>query len=553
MTETRDIPFRNLPGQSRLFLEYLDLAPGALRFYQRPPTLAAVATMARDELPRVRFPRAEMQSVLERQNAALGAGERTREHIRLLGKEGCATVVTGQQVGLFSGPLYTIYKALAAIRLAEALRSEGIPTVPVFWMECEDHDLAEVTHGSVIGRDGALRSLSYRSRLYGDAHESLKPVGTLALPESILDITAEYAESLQEGPYTEEIRSLLETSYRPGAGFADAFGILMARLFSGHGLVLFNPGDRDVKRLVAPLFRAVLQRPGEIRKHLEDRSRELEAAGFHSQVSILENSTVVFFLENNARRAVTWNDSRFGLKNLYHSWPAEELLELAGRSPERFSPSVLLRPLVQDHLFPTAAYVGGPAEVAYFAQIEVLYRLLDRPMPAIWPRASFTLFEPDIRAAIRESGLELTDCFQSRQNLIEKIAERTTHSGASAQVRSLGEELDRVLSEIRPELVLAEASLGPALDTARRKIQHNINALHAKLIQLEAERSGTIARRADLILNHCYPNRNLQERELGAPVFLARQGLQLLDELYSAVQPGTFAHRLVALQEVRRV
>ncbi len=541
--ETRDIPFRTLPGQSRLYLDYLDLSPDALHFYQRGPTVADIVRLAREYALNPTFPRAEMQPILERQNAALGAGDRTFANIRELRADDCVAVVTGQQAGLFTGPLYTIYKTLGVLRITDFLRAQNVRAVPVFWIECEDHDVAEVTHGTVVAQDGTVRRLDYRDRLYGEIKESARPVGTLALPDAIREVTAEYAGFLQEGPGKQDICSLLEKTYRPGALFADAFGTLMARLFKERGLVFFNPGDQAAKPIAAPVFHEAIRKSEEIYRRLSDRSQVLQAAGYHSQVNILENSTVVFLREGEERRALIRTGPGFGLKGLDRVWRAEELLELAARAPESFSPSVLLRPLIQDWLFPTAAYVGGPAEVAYFAQIEVLYRLLNRPMPVIFPRPSFTLLEPEVCAAMAESGIQFGDCFRGRQAVIEMIMA----SGAGAKIKSLAEALDRTLTEIRPELVLAEASLGPALDTAHRKMQHNLAALHSRLTQLEARHNETVSRRTDLILNHCVPNMNLQERELGVLGFLARQGMQLLDTLYSRVQLNSFVHRLVEL------
>ncbi len=541
--ETRDIPFRSLPGQSRLFLEYVDLLPDALRFYAYPPTLAAIAKLAREHPPRLAFSRAELQLILERQNAALGAGDRALANIRELAAGDCVAVVTGQQAGLFGGPLYTIYKALCALRIVDRLRSLGVRAVPVFWIECEDHDLAEVTHASVVAQDSSVHRLDYHQKMYGRLGESARPVGTLILPEEVREITSEYADLLRDGPHRQEVRALLEAVYRPGALFADAFAGLMTRLFHEHGLIFFNPGDPSAKHLAAPVFQEVLRKSEEIHHRLSERNQELESAGYHRQVSVMEHSTVLFMLEEGERRALIRTERGFGLKNLDRHWTPEELIQLAGRAPERFSPSVLLRPLIQDYLFPTAAYVGGPSEVAYFAQIEVLYRLLNRPMPVIFPRASFTLLEPEVSAAMTESGIVFADCLQSRETVVEKVMA----SGTGAKIKNLEEVLERTLAEIRPELVLAEASLGPAMDTAQRKMLHNLAALHSRLIQQEARQNGTLSGRADLILNHCLPNRNLQERELGAPVFLVRHGLQLLDIIYAQVQLDSFVHRVIEL------
>ena len=548
MPDTREIPFREVPGLSALFLDYLDLSPGALHFYQRPPTIEGIEQLARGDLRQIARPRTRLAAILERQNSALGAGNPTFEHIRELENSDCVAVVTGQQVGLFAGPLYTIYKALATLRLAEALRTRGIRAVPVFWMECEDHDLAEVTHLTAIGADSAIRRLDFSEFLYGDIRGSAHSVGTLTLPPSIQKVTEEYVALLPDGEHKESVRSALESAYRPGTGFADAFGRFMTCLFHKRGLIFFNPSDIEAKGMVAPVYREVIGKTEDFHRLISERNRELAAAGYHTQVHVADSSTVLFLHDGNERRAVIRDGAGFLLKNTDHFFSADALLELTQSAPERFSPNVLLRPLIQDRLFPTAAYVGGPAEIAYFSQIEVLYRLLEAPMPAIWPRASFTLLEPEIHRAMVESGIEFADCLQGRQAVTEKMTERVSRSRISAITKGLVGELDRTLTQIRPELVLAEASLGAALDTAKRKMLHNAEALHAKLVQFEARQNGESGRNVDFILNHCSPNKSLQEREFGAPVFLSRHGPSLLDAVYAEIKVESFMHRAIVLE-----
>lgn len=548
MRGIQDIQFRLLPGQSKLYLEYLDSTSAALRFYRRPPTIEAVSETARETLPEIPFPRRELTGILERQNSALAAGPRTFDNIHALAREDCAAVVTGQQVGLFTGPLYTIYKALAAVRIAAALKARKIQAVPVFWMECEDHDVAEVTHSTTIGTDFEVHKLDFHKRLFGEFAESTRSVGTLTLPDSILKIIQEYFSLLPGGGHADRFRSRVENSYKPGVGFPDAFGLLMADLFREFGLIFFNPGDREAKHLMAPVFRAAVRRSKAIYDSLAEKNRMLSDGGFHSQVSVVENSTVLFLRDKEERRALVRNGERFAVKgNPPREFNCEDLIELAKLSPESFSPNVLLRPLIQDHLFPTAAYVAGPAEIAYFAQVGAIYELFNRPMPVIWPRPAFTLLEPDVLEAMQVSGLQIADCLRGRQVISEKLIAQDTGSGASRRIRNLGDEVQRVLEEIRPEMVTAEASLGPALDTARRKIAHNIDALHSSLVRLELRRDGGLKKKADLILNYCYPNGNLQEREFGAPVFLVRHGSDLLNQLYSEIRLDTFVHRAIAL------
>jgi uncharacterized protein YllA (UPF0747 family) len=274
----------------------------------------------------------------------------------------------------------------------------------------------------------------------------------------------------------------------------------------------------------------------------------LDAAGFHTQANVLDNSTVLFFLASGERRALERRDSGFGLRNSDHTFSLAELLDCAEQSPETFSPNALLRPLIQDHLFPTLVYVGGSSELAYFAQIEVLYTLFSRPMPIIWPRNSFTLLDPEIGAEMDRLGIEIQDCFQGKPLLSEKAVRNSGSSKAAASLEELQEHLNRVLTEIRPEMQAAELPLAQALETARRKILHNMKRLKSRVIDWEGQKDASLSSSVDLLLNYCFPNRNLQERELNIHSFLARHGPSLLDTIHSATEIGSFAHRVLRLE-----
>jgi bacillithiol synthase len=540
MASIQDIPFRKIPRQSALFLSYLDLSPAALRFYQHAPTIRDLEKTVVD-LQKLEFPRAEMVSILRRQNVSFGCKQQTLDQINELEHSDCVAIVTGQQVGLFTGPLYTIYKALTAIRLAEELRKRGMRAVPVFWMETEDHDLAEVTQRCVLDANSSLQHIDFRNILFDTAPTG--SVGSIRFPETISKAVQEFLGKLPDGPGKAAAALPLESTYRPGATFAQSFAELLSRLLPESGLILFDPHDPEAKRLASPVFQTALRKEDTIRSALIDRNRDIENAEFHTQVSILENSTVLFFCENDERRAIEKRDSLFGIKNTDRTFRLEELLQLAAQRPEQFSPNVLLRPLMQDHLFPTAAYVGGSAEIAYFAQIEVLYRLYGRPMPVIWPRDSFTLVEPEIGAAMDRLGINLQDCFQGKQFLMEKGI--SGPSQASTILEKLGIKLDQVLTEMKPDFQAVEAPLAQALETARRKMQHNIQHLKLQVARAEGSRHSPISDATDFVLNNCYPNQTLQERELGIQHFLARRGPSLLNEVRSAMDVGSFAHRVL--------
>jgi bacillithiol biosynthesis cysteine-adding enzyme BshC len=321
----------------------------------------------------------------------------------------------------------------------------------------------------------------------------------------------------------------------------------MAKLFRGRGLIYFDARDADAKRLVAPLFQQVIRNSEHVHLAMAERSRMLLADGYHAQVNVMEGGTVLFCQEAGERRAIIREGGGFRLKNGDLQFSRDELLQQIAEAPERFSPNVLLRPLVQDHLFPTVAYVGGPAEVAYFGQISALYSLLDRPAPAIWPRASFTLLDESALAVARRYQLELEDCFAGKEHLTEKMLRVTNGLRESRILEELRGRIESELGQLKPEMVEIDATLGAALDTAQRKMIHNVDHLLSRFVRQQASRTAVL-QHAELFLGACYPNKNLQERELGVHSFLAQRGPSLMTELYSAVQPERFLHKVLELE-----
>ncbi|HYK89936.1 MAG TPA: bacillithiol biosynthesis cysteine-adding enzyme BshC [Acidobacteriota bacterium] len=542
-----ELPFSRIPSQSSLFLNYLDLNPAAVSFYQHAPTFQALVALARAGLGHNVVPRPEINSILSRQNERFGGDARCRQHIEELSRPDCFAVVTGQQAGLFTGPLYTIYKAFTAIQIAEDLRARNIMAVPVFWLDADDHDLAEVTRCTVVERDSSIQVIDYRKLLFGDVRESTHPVGSIEFPQSIREATEDYLSRLPGSEWKEQIRSLLEAAYRPGSSFADAFGSLMAGLFTGHGLILLDPQDADAKRLVSSVFQRVLSEGEDLRGLLTRRTRELETAGFQPQASVPDNSTLLFLLEQGERRALARDGTDFVLKGTSLQFSLNQLLGKISESPHLFSPNVLLRPLVQDTLLPTLCYVGGPGEIAYLAQAEPLYRRFDRPMPVVWPRVSLTLLEAELAELMVRCGLSLEDCFRGKEHVLEIMLSASGSASASGILAALPKELEGEFEGLRPIVTATDPSLGPAMDTAKRKIFHHLDGLRAKAVQSEARKNVDLLKRGELLVNTCYPNRNLQERELGICHFLSRGGPEVMKAIYSFMKLDSFAHRVMAL------
>ncbi|MFI5107147.1 MAG: bacillithiol biosynthesis cysteine-adding enzyme BshC, partial [Terriglobales bacterium] len=330
---------------------------------------------------------------------ALGAGAETLANLDRLEK-GAVAVVSGQQVGLFSGPGYAIYKALTAVQIAEELTRGGIPAVPVFWMATEDHDLDEVRHSTWFD-NGKL----VRFELPASAATE-QPVGRIPLGLEIEPLVQEAAELLANQGSDLLAQYLIE-SYRPEETYGSAFGKLFARVFAQQGLVLMDPLDAGLHKVAAPLYQHALAERDALNEKLLQRGKDLDRAGFDAQVKVTSRSTLLFRMDEGRRQVITANAEKFQCGE--KTWAREELVHLTHTEPEKFSPNALFRPVVQDFLLPTVAYIGGPAEISYFAQSEVVYRQLLGRMPVMLPRSGFTLVDTKASKLLRRYSLTAED------------------------------------------------------------------------------------------------------------------------------------------------
>jgi len=541
----KDVSFSSIPNQSALFLKYLNRDADALRFYSYAATLESLEKAACEIASRP-FPRNEIAAILRRQNKSFGADGAVFRSIDALEKTDSVAIVTGQQTGLFIGPLYTIYKALTAVYLAAELRRRGVNAIPVFWMEADDHDFPEATRRAILNGAGCAQTIDYGSKLFPEAESFMRSVGAIRFNDSIRNITKEYLGGIPDSEWKTGVAEMLEAAYAPGRSFAEAFALIMHRLLSETGLVLFNPGDAEAKRLAAPVFSRAISEAEQISAALLRREEELSTEGFHAQVRVLPDSTVIFITINGKRQALERRgDGNFQLKNSGEKFDGTRIMEIAAHTPEIFSPNVLLRPIVQDCLFPTIAYAGGAAEIAYFAQINILYFIFGRPMPVIWPRNGFTLIDSEIAETMHKTGVEFTDIFLEKQALEEKILRRTASIQTVEMLDHLYEKLDAGLTEIRPAAGEIEARLDGMTDAIRRKVLHNVRWLKSRAVRHETMRNEKLTLDIDAIMNNLHPEGSLQERELTVFHFLATHGPDILKTIHSAIDVENFSHRLV--------
>jgi len=534
------LPFSQIPHTSRLFTDFLSYSPKIQTFYPRSPSMK---DWVKEEAANISYDsahRERVSAVLERMNKEFGASDKTLANIVRL-RNGASAVVTGQQVGLFGGPMFAIYKALTAVKLAEEASAAGVDAVPVFWLATYDHDLAEVNHVSLPGNDGLLQTLTTSSHGVPGAQVSAVHFG-----DEITPIVEQAAALLGDG----EIAQLLRESYRPGESLGTAFARLYARLFADSGVILLDASDPELSRIAEPIYRAAIERAVELNGSLLERGQALESAGYHQQVKVTESSVLLFTTRNGARTPISVHRDGDTPEFLIDGEAAEkrsqsELLDEISAHPEQFSPNVLLRPIVEDYLLPTLLYTGGSAEAAYFGQAGVVYEALVGRVTPIVPRFSATMVEPKMQRLLEKHGIAITDVFNGPDALRKQIAVKNLPDDLQAAFEAARQSLESNFAIVSEKLERLDRTLVDAAETCRSKMQHQLEKLYSQAARAESQKGELVSRHAQLLSDTIYPEKGLQERTIGGIYFMARYGRDLLHQLHDTIHSDCHDHQIV--------
>ena len=536
--KTECYPISMLPGLSRLFLDFAERRDALTPFY--PASAYSTEWMTiRPALPPAG--RETLCHLLEQQNRTFGAADAVFENIARL-RSGASAVVTGQQVTLFGGPLFTILKAATTIRKAKDASIAGSPHVPIFWLATEDHDLAEADHVTFPGR----HELSTLRLASGPANGSA--VGKVTLGKSIEDLLAQAAELLGPGPLLDQ----LAACYSEGQTLGRAFAQFISRAFAAQGLVVMDASSPGFHALGSDVLRQAIVRADELRVALNDRDQQLAAAGYHSQVLVPPLSSLLFLFDcGTGARVPLRRTAEGGWHAARQSYSTAELLAILDEEPERLSPNALLRPVFQDSILPTAAYVGGPSEVAYFAQSQVLYeRILGRTTPVL-PRLSATLVEPATADLLARYDVSLPDVIQSALKdpleLAQRLGARSISAIGKRKLAAAGNALDTELSALASYMHSLDPGLGRAADVSSSKMRYQMNRMRRLAANYELRQDQTLSRNAGLIALHLFPNRHPQERIVGAAWFLSRYGEGLPELLVEQAGQQCPGHKAIWL------
>ena len=538
------LPFSQIPHTTRLFTDFLSYSPSVRPFYPRSPHFSEWSKERAAALQYDPSRRQRVSAILERQNAAWGAGTQTLANIKRL-RAGAAAVVTGQQVGLFGGPVFAFYKALTAVKLAKEAAAAGVDAVPVFWLATSDHDLAEVNHVSIPGPDGRLVSLETSSHAVAGA-----PVSQVFLGEEIGAVIAQAAALLGDS----EVVQFMRESYRAAESLGTAFARLFTRLFSSWGVILLDASDPELHRVAEPIYRSAIEHADHLEAALLARGQALEKAGYHQQVKVTSSSVLLFALHEGSRTAIhrraegsTPAEFAIGSEPRAETLSSAELLDRIASAPEQFSPNVLLRPVVQDFLLPTIAYAGGAAEAAYFAQAGAVYETLVGRVTPIVPRFSATLVEPKVQRWLRQYGIAVPDLFHGPEGLRRTLASRTLPEGVQKAFDTVQQSVGESLARLRGALEKLDPTLVGASETTVSKMNYQLDRLRQLVAAAELRRSEVIGRHATGLSEALYPNGQLQERGVAGIYFVARHGMELLHGIYDAIRPDCLDHQILEL------
>ncbi len=535
-------PITVLPHVSQLYRDYLAMGESAAdaavrRWYGAEPfggswMQAGVSSVDAERVA----------DALERQSVEFGAGAAAMANIAKL-RAGARAVVTGQQVGLLGGPLLTLLKAATAVaRAQQATAATGVEHVPVFWLATEDHDLAEVDQVSLLGKSSVE---TLRAGLTVDA---AVPVGGVVMGPEMEAVLTQAEELLGYAPVCELLRECyaVREGYTPTLG--GAFGRLMARVFAAQGLIVMDAAGREFHALGAGTLRYAIEHADELDAALLVRTKELVEAGYHAQVLVTAGHSLLFLVDGQTgERAALRRLADGGWKAGSTMYTTAELLEILASAPERISPNALLRPVFQDTILPTAAYIGGPAEVAYFAQSAVVYEAVLGRVTAVLPRLSATLVEPAMATVMRRHEVSLPDAMTSAEALALRLGARAMPIEGKRKLAAVGQAMDAELTALTEYMAAMDASLGRSATVSGNKMRYQMNRLRRMAATFEVQKEASLRKHADALTLHLFPGGHPQERVLGGVWFLARYGEGLVERMVEAAEnlcPGHMALEL---------
>jgi len=539
------INYSDVPGNQNLFLDYISEFENVSMFYPKDFRNNDDIEKTFDELKNYDRPhRKELAEIIKKQYSNSKISKQTESNISSLRSEKTFAIVTGQQVSLFGGPLYTIYKTITAIKLSRRLKEKygDYNFVPIFWMEVDDHDFDEVASINIFDKENKHRTLTYNDGL--DEETNRGSVGNINFNSGIESTLEDLEDSLRDNEFKDEILILLKECYKEGKSFKEAFKDLFINLFDEFGLVIFDPQDSAVKNILLPIFEKEINNFNTHTTTNVLKSAELEEV-YHAQVKV--KPVNLFYLDETGRHLIEPVEDGFRFKGKRKRLNKEELLNLLYFDPTAFSPNVLLRPICQDFLLPTAAYVGGSSEISYFAQVIPNYKFFEVVSPIIFPRASGTIIESHLSSILEKYNLSLTDFYIDENILIEKVVNMVSEFNFDELFHKSETEIKTTLIKLKENLLSIDNSLEQPIEKSILRMEQTLTTLKVKSKSAEERKHKTLIHQLQKVRNAVYPNGNLQEREISFFYFANKYGLDIIKWIMNELNSNKIEHQVIEL------
>jgi bacillithiol biosynthesis cysteine-adding enzyme BshC len=535
------LPLERVPGFRRFAIDYAERFEQVDAFFDGNPAEpdAWQAAIARTRA----FPRARstVRDAVVRQLSRRGAPAEAIDAATALADPDTVAILTGQQAGLFGGPLFTLLKAITALKLAAHVAStHGVRCVPIFWIDAEDHDWDEVRACTVLDAELVPRTVALPAIVPAD-HRS---AGTRTLDASVETAIAELEAALGETEFTASLLDRLRSSYRPGATLGGAFAQWLDSVLGARGLVVFDAADAALKPLVADVFAREIETAGRTSALADEAGRAMVKRGYDAQVTPQPDSVSLFRLDDGRHPLkvrggdITWLDSVVA---------PGTLAAHARTAPDHYSPNVLLRPLVQDSLFPTAAYVAGPSELAYLGQLKQVYAHFGVPMPLFQPRATATLLDSGAERFLQRYDVDFESLQAQDEHALNVLLESQLPATVERSFETMTAAIHTHMADIVDAVGNVDATLQGAARSTQGRLEKDLATLHGKVVQAAKRRDETLRRQFTRTRDLTFPGGHLQERALGFVYFLNRYGPALIDRLEAELPLSMDRHWLLTV------
>ena len=487
------------------------------------------------------YPRQEICQTLEEYNRQLGVSEKTLINIERLANQETAVAITGQQAGVLTGPLYTLYKAMTVIQLAHDLTAKGMETVPLFWIASEDHDFYEIAGVNFLNRDYETLEVRLESQI------ERQPVGRLKPEDDIDEFLAEFEEKTIDTDFKPEMMEKIREMARESEDLGEWFGRIMAWLLEDTGIIFVDSLDPQLRRLGRDFFNQVIDKAEEMTQTLQDTSGRLEEAGYPTQVTKNDGQQHLFFIEDDNRYPLVKDNQDYLLRGLDQTYTIAQIREKINNNPELVSTNVITRPLFQDFIFPTIAYVSGPGETAYFSQYQGIYKLLDMEMPIIYPRASLTIVERTVSKAMDKYDVEPGDVFDNFDDIRQAYLDKNDEFNIDERFNEIKKNFIPEYQQLIEDLRQLDSKFKKLGSKNLGQIIKEIDYLKGKAHHQHRKNSEVLLNRFDKIEKNLLPKNNRQERKLNIFPYLFKYRKNMIDDLLKLDLLSTNIHQFVYL------